>query len=94
MCVRICDEVMDNSALGLTGRGFDTKVEPAFSRDFKNTKCISCGQCVGVCPTGALQEKLQIEKSVPLKGKKGLKQSVVIVMLAVVLSWNHRGICC
>lgn len=70
MCVRICDEVMDNSALGLTGRGFYTKVEPAFSRDFKNTKCISCGQCVGVCPTGALQEKLQIEKSVPLKAKR------------------------
>lgn len=66
MCVRICDEVMDNTALGLVGRGFQTSVEPAFGERFSETDCISCGQCISVCPTGALQEKLSIDKPTPV----------------------------
>ncbi|MEW9121270.1 MAG: FAD-dependent oxidoreductase [Thermotaleaceae bacterium] len=67
LCVRICDEVMGIGALGLIDRGFDTSVKPALDLPLKQTGCISCGQCISVCPTGALQEKLQITKSVPLK---------------------------
>ena len=67
LCVRVCSEVMDNEALGLIDRGFDTVVKPAFGLPLKDTNCISCGQCVSVCPTGALQERLQLEKSVPLE---------------------------
>ncbi len=67
MCVRICEEVMDNAALGLVGRGFETSVKPAFGDRLMETDCVSCGQCIGVCPTGALQERLPIEKSVPLE---------------------------
>jgi len=66
MCVRICDEVMDNTALGLVGRGFETSVQPSFGEDLNVSECISCGQCIGVCPTGALQEKLAIAKSTPV----------------------------
>ncbi len=69
MCVRICEEVMDNSALGLVGRGFETSVKPAFGEKLMETDCVSCGQCIGVCPTGALQEKLPIEKAVPLQAE-------------------------
>ncbi len=68
MCVRICDEVMDRGILGLSGRGFDTVVQPAFNKPFSETDCISCGQCISVCPTGALQEKALINKPVPLEG--------------------------
>ena len=53
-------------ALGLVHRGFDTVVMPALEQPLAETGCISCGQCVSVCPTGALQERLSIEKSVPL----------------------------
>lgn len=70
MCVRICEEVMDNTALGLVGRGFETSVQPAFGEVLRDTDCVSCGQCIGVCPTGALQEKLQIEKATPLQAEK------------------------
>ena len=66
LCVRACDEVMGVGALGLVKRGFDTVVMPALEQPLTETGCISCGQCVSVCPTGALQENLSLEKSVPL----------------------------
>ncbi|WIF94051.1 FAD-dependent oxidoreductase [Caminicella sporogenes] len=67
LCVRICEEVMGIRALGLVNRGFDTIVRPALDSPLKETDCISCGQCISVCPTGALGEKLHIDKSVPVK---------------------------
>lgn len=66
LCVRVCEEVMGVTALGLVERGFDTIVRPEFDLPLKETGCLSCGQCVSVCPTGALQERLTIPKSVPL----------------------------
>ncbi len=62
-CVRVCDEVIGSTALGLLDRGFDTVVKPAFDKALQDTDCISCGQCVTVCPTGALQERMMIPKS-------------------------------
>ncbi len=67
VCVRVCDEVMGVGALGLVHRGFDTVVKPALEQPLAETGCISCGQCVSCCPTGALQERLSIEKPVPLE---------------------------
>ncbi|MCL1905900.1 MAG: FAD-dependent oxidoreductase, partial [Clostridiales bacterium] len=67
LCVRICDEVVGATALGLVDRGFDTVVKPALDADLRDTDCISCGQCVNVCPTGALTETMMIEKQVPVK---------------------------
>ena len=68
-CVRICDEVMGKTALGLAGRGFDTVVLPAMGKPLSETDCISCGQCASVCPTGALTERLNLIKPVPLDEK-------------------------
>lgn len=67
LCVRVCEEVMDNGALGLVDRGFDTIVKPQLDLPLADSNCISCGQCVSVCPVGAIQERLQIPKSVPLE---------------------------
>jgi len=66
LCVRTCEEVMGVSALGLVHRGFDTIVKPAVEMPLNETGCISCGQCISVCPTGALQERMKIKKSVPV----------------------------
>lgn len=66
LCVRVCDEVMGISALGLVHRGFDAVVKPTMERPLAESGCVSCGQCVSVCPTGALGEKLTLDKSVPL----------------------------
>jgi len=66
LCVRVCDEVMGIGALGLVNRGFDTVVKPTLESPLAESGCVSCGQCTSVCPTGALQERMSIQKPVPL----------------------------
>lgn len=48
--------------LGFEKRGFNTIVSPAENRSFATSPCILCGQCVSVCPTGALMEVSEINK--------------------------------
>ena len=66
LCVRVCDEVMGVGALGLVNRGFDTVVKPNLEKPLAESGCESCGQCVSVCPVGALQERQSVQKEVPL----------------------------
>ncbi len=66
LCVRICDQVMGVTALGLVDRGFDTMAKPAMDEPLIESGCVSCGQCISVCPTGALGERLSIDKPVPV----------------------------
>ncbi len=70
LCVRVCGEVMGVTALGMSGRGFPTVVSPEFGKGLADSACVSCGQCVALCPTGALQEKVPFKKSVPLKEER------------------------
>ena len=77
LCVRSCKEVMNISAIGLLGRGFKTKVAPAFNLPLDQTKCTNCGLCVELCPTGALTEKSSLKKQVPLKEEYS-KETVTI----------------
>ncbi|HVI39554.1 MAG TPA: NAD(P)-binding protein, partial [Anaerovoracaceae bacterium] len=62
LCIRACDEVMGVGALGLVKRGFDSVVEPEFGMDLKDSSCVSCGNCINVCPTGACIEKTNSAK--------------------------------
>lgn len=66
LCVRVCDEVMGVGALGLVHRGFDTVVKPNLEKPLAESGCVSCGQCVSVCPTGALQERTTMIKETPV----------------------------
>jgi formate dehydrogenase alpha subunit len=56
-CVTACHEVQFVGAIDLTLRGFDTKVAAPFGKSLLDTNCTFCGQCVEVCPVGALVEK-------------------------------------
>ena len=53
-CVKVCDEVQGVSAIDIAYRGFKSKVCPPYERDLD---CEFCGQCIRVCPTGALTAK-------------------------------------
>lgn len=70
LCVRACEEVMGVGALGFVKRGFDTVVLPAMGKSLNEAGCISCGQCVSVCPVGALEERSVMNKPVPLPTEK------------------------
>jgi NADP-reducing hydrogenase subunit HndD len=56
-CVAVCSEVQNVFAIGMVNRGFKTIVAPSFGRSLKDSPCISCGQCIEVCPVGAIYEK-------------------------------------
>jgi NADP-reducing hydrogenase subunit HndD len=61
-CLRVCADVQGVSALGLSFRGSNTKIGTAFGRDLADVACTNCGQCVAVCPVGALKEKSSIDQ--------------------------------
>ena len=56
-CESVCNEVQSVGVLGAIRRGFDTTIAPTFDRMFVDTDCTYCGQCVAVCPVGALTER-------------------------------------
>jgi predicted molibdopterin-dependent oxidoreductase YjgC len=57
-CVQVCaDDAQYTYALNFNGRGYETSIATFFDRPMPETTCVFCGQCVGVCPTGALKPK-------------------------------------
>ncbi|HWR55876.1 MAG TPA: FAD-dependent oxidoreductase [Negativicutes bacterium] len=66
LCVRVCDEVVGETAIGLVDRGFDSVIKPEFGLPLSESACIACGQCADICPTGACLEKLAASKQVPV----------------------------
>ena len=61
-CIARCSNAHGMGILGFENRGFATFVSPAENRSFADSPCIQCGQCVNVCPTGALMEHSEIDK--------------------------------
>lgn len=59
-CETMCNKVQSVGALSGVNRGFEAVVAPAFEVDLADSVCTHCGQCVAVCPTGALAEKEHI----------------------------------
>ena len=55
-CETMCNDVQTVGAIGAVNRGFDTTIAPAFGRKLSESECTYCGQCVAVCPVGALTE--------------------------------------
>jgi NADH dehydrogenase/NADH:ubiquinone oxidoreductase subunit G len=57
-CVQVCAEDAQYAfAINFSGRGYETQVSTFFDIPMPESTCVFCGQCVGVCPTGALKPK-------------------------------------
>jgi len=61
-CVSMCNKVQGVAAIGVNERGFNTIVAPAFNLSLNDVSCTMCGQCINVCPVGALREKDDTDK--------------------------------
>jgi NADP-reducing hydrogenase subunit HndD len=57
-CVQVCaGDAQFTYAINFSGRGFETSIGTFYDKPMPETTCVFCGQCVGVCPTGALEPK-------------------------------------
>lgn len=61
-CVAACSKVQAIGVIGSNDRGFKTHIGCAFEQNLGEVSCISCGQCIVVCPTGAIAEKDQTKE--------------------------------
>ncbi|MDO4395541.1 MAG: NADH-dependent [FeFe] hydrogenase, group A6 [Clostridia bacterium] len=56
-CTAVCEKIQGVGVIGANGRGFSTFIGSQFNMGLGDTSCVSCGQCIAVCPTGAIYEK-------------------------------------
>lgn len=71
-CVAACNKVQSVGVIDAGNRGFATRVASPFDRTLDRVPCVACGQCINVCPTGALREKdgiAEVEKLLQDKSK-------------------------
>ncbi|WP_186565223.1 NADH-dependent [FeFe] hydrogenase, group A6 [Lawsonibacter celer] len=61
-CTAVCRKTQEVGVIGPNDRGFATHIGSAFDRDLNEVDCVSCGQCIVACPTGALAEKDDTDK--------------------------------
>ena len=61
-CVEACgDDAQHTYAIAVSGRGFDTRISTEFDVALPDSACVYCGNCIGVCPTGAIQFKSEFD---------------------------------
>jgi predicted molibdopterin-dependent oxidoreductase YjgC len=61
-CVRACEEITGAQAINIAGRGHHAKIATVFDGKLADSPCVFCGQCVMVCPVGALTSKVSAGK--------------------------------
>src|SRR6267142_3277571 len=62
-CVRACREVQVNDVIGYAGRGEHSKIVFDFDDPMGESTCVACGECVQVCPTGALMPSVMLDEN-------------------------------
>jgi len=78
-CVTMCHQIQGVGAIDFIDRGFRTQVAPGFYEGLNVSGCTFCGQCVRVCPTGALIEHDQVDEVLEVLGNP---DTVVVTQIA------------
>ncbi len=71
-CVRACDEITGARAINVMDRGHHAKIATSFDGELADSPCVFCGQCIMVCPVGALSSKIAAGKGKPAQNEKVL----------------------
>jgi formate dehydrogenase major subunit len=71
-CVRACDDIQGNDVIGRSGKGYATRIAFDLNDPMGDSSCVTCGECVAACPTGALTNKPLHD--VPIRPRSELRQ--------------------
>ena len=71
-CVRACDDIQGNDVIGRSGKGYATTIAFDLNDPMGESSCVTCGECVAACPTGALVNKPI--RDVPIRPRSELDQ--------------------
>jgi formate dehydrogenase major subunit len=71
-CVRACDDIQGNDVIGRSGKGYTTRIAFDLNDPMGDSSCVTCGECVAACPTGALTNKPLHD--VPIRPRSELRQ--------------------
>ena len=82
-CVRMCEEVQGVASIDFIGRGSKSRIGTAFDQGLNVSTCVNCGQCIMVCPTGALREQSSLKE---VLGALADKDRYVVVQHAPAVS--------
>jgi formate dehydrogenase major subunit len=69
-CVRACDDIQGNDVIGRSGKGYATRIAFDLDDPMGESTCVTCGECVAACPTGALTNKPI--RNVPIRPREEL----------------------
>jgi len=71
-CVRACDDIQGNDVIGRSGKGAATRIAFDLNDPMGKSSCVTCGECVAACPTGALTNKPI--RNIPIRPRTELDQ--------------------
>jgi NADH dehydrogenase/NADH:ubiquinone oxidoreductase subunit G len=98
-CVQVCaDDAQYTYAINFSKRGFETQISTSYQKPMPETTCVFCGQCIGVCPTGALkskkewllQKEMNPDEIMVLTRKERKQKTYVVTTEESILSGDKR----
>jgi bidirectional [NiFe] hydrogenase diaphorase subunit len=93
LCVRVCSEIVGANAIGFSQRGISRKIDSPFGID--HSRCLACGACTYVCPTGAVQmEYTRIMELRRVGGEHRCRYTLMGFLPEAVCSLNYECFRC
>jgi formate dehydrogenase major subunit len=71
-CIRACDDIQGNDVIGRVGKGYESRIAFDLDDPMGESSCVTCGECVAACPTGAIINKPI--NGVPIRPREELRQ--------------------